>query len=98
MISSIIITALFVYFLILAARKHEFPLAYENWYDKLSDSNPVKKVLPKDFCLLCFATQCSLIVAVIIALVLATPLWHIIIVAPCSTAFVIYLDTLRNDV
>lgn len=97
MITSIIITAGLIYFLILVARKHEFPLNYENWYDELSDENLVKKVLPKDFCLLCFATQCSLILAVILALVLATPLWHIIIVAPCSTAFVIYLETLRHD-
>jgi len=96
MITHIVITSLLVFFILLTATKHNFPLNYENWYDKLSDGNIVKKILPKDYCLLCFVTQCSLMVAVIIALLLSRSLWNIIIVTPCSAAFVIYLDTLRN--
>ena len=98
MITHIIIVTGMVYFILLTAMKHQFPLTYENWYDELKNGSFVKNVLPKDFCLLCFVTQCSLIVAIIIALLLAYPLWHIIIVIPCSAAFVIYLDDIRNGV
>jgi len=94
MISHIIVVIGIVYWCLLTARKHNLPIKYENWYDKLSDDNFVKTILPKDFCLLCFVTQCSIMVALITALVLAQPILSTIIVIPCSAAYVIYLDNI----
>lgn len=81
------------YWLLLTARKHNFNLAYENWYDKLSDTLFVKKVLPKDFCQLCFVTQSTLMVSVIVCLLLQMPLWSIIILTPSASGMIMYLDS-----
>lgn len=94
MFTHIIVVIGTVYWLLLTARKHNFPIKYENWYDKLSDDYSVKSVLPKDFCTLCFVTQCSIMVSFITALVLAQPILATIIVIPCSAAYVIYLDNM----
>ena len=94
MIVHLIVVIGVVYWLLLTARKHNLPIKYENWYDKLSDDSSVKVILPKDFCLLCFVTQCSIMVALITALILGQALLTTIIVIPCSAAYVIYLDNM----
>jgi hypothetical protein len=81
-----------VYWLLLTAYKHNLPLYYENFYDNLREANPLRRILPEDFCLLCFVTQCSLMVSVITALLLSQPILSTIIVAISSTAYVIYLN------
>lgn len=92
MIVHIIVVIGVVYWMLLTGRKHNFPIKYENWYDKLKDGTLVKYVLPKDFCLLCYVTQCSVMVSLITALLLNQSLLSTIIVIPCSAAYVIYLD------
>jgi hypothetical protein len=88
-----------VYWLILTGNKHNWPLHYENFIDKHIDNFFVKKVLPYQFCFLCFVTQSSLMVSGILLLLLAQPIWYIIILTPSATGLTIYLNNLleKND-
>jgi hypothetical protein len=94
MLVQVILVVGVVYWMLLTARKHQFPIRYENWYDELKDGSFVKYMLPKDFCLLCFVTQCSVMVSLITVVLLNHSFWNIIIVIPCSAAYVIYLDNM----
>jgi hypothetical protein len=81
-----------VYWLILTGVKHNWSLHYENFVDKHNDNLFVKKVLPYEFCFLCFVTQSSLMVSLILLLVLHQPVLFIIIVTPSATGLTIYLN------
>lgn len=95
MITHIIIVIGVVYFGLLTAKKHNFPLHYENWYDNLKNST-LKKILPENYCELCFITQSSVIVSAILAILLHTSLLTTIIAIPCSVAYIISIEELRQ--
>ena len=102
MINIMILTTLavgIVYWLILTGNKHNWPLHYENFVDKHIDNFFVKKILPYQFCFLCFVTQSSLMVSFILLLLLGMPMLYIIILTPSVAGLTIYLNELleKND-
>jgi hypothetical protein len=81
-----------VYILMLVGYKYEFPLLYENWYDKLPN-NRLKKILQQDYCELCTVFHTSQTVSVITAIILQLPFVYIITLGVLISAIV--LVTLR---
>jgi len=86
-IQALIVNIGIVWLALQVVYKYELDLVYEGWIDKVNIP-----ILPKEFCQICFLTQCSLITASIIVPVLGIPMYSIILLAlstPVYTAFLI---------
>lgn len=69
---------------VLTLYKYNGDLAYDRWAEN-------QNILPKKFCLQCFATQCALMVSTIIVLSLGLPMWYIIMLTLSTAPYVILL-------
>lgn len=69
-------------------------VVYKYDLDSTYDNLTKPSWLPDQFCLMCFATQTSLIISFLLALISTLPMYNIILLTPSSPVFVILLTKL----
>jgi hypothetical protein len=91
MLEIIVIISFFTTFVWMIGEKYKLPQHYEELRGNIKKDSTLDKILPDQFCLLCFLTQTSLVFTFTIAVVQHLPLLSIPILTMGATVVSSYI-------